>query len=71
MNGRVVKHAHRLVDADLAAARREVEATVEYLRSSMGEEEWRKGMYPDVPETKVLDNPYTYTDFRSSSTHTR
>ncbi|MCQ0013973.1 amidohydrolase family protein [Actinomadura madurae] len=71
VNGRVVKHAHRLVDADLAAARREVEATVEYLRSSMGEEEWRKGMYPDVPETKVLDNPYTYTDFRSSSTHTR
>jgi hypothetical protein len=24
-----------------------------------------------VPETKVLDNPYTYTDYRSTSTHER
>jgi cytosine/adenosine deaminase-related metal-dependent hydrolase len=71
VDGRVVKHDHRLVGVDLAAARREVEATVEYLRSSMGEEAWRKGMYPDVPETKILDNPYTYTDYRSASTHTR
>ena len=71
VNGRVVKHEHRLVDADLAAARREVEATVEYLRSSMGEEAWIKGMNPDIPETKVLDNPYTYTDFRSDATRTR
>ena len=22
-------------------------------------------MHPDVPESKVLDNPYTYTSFRS------
>ncbi|MGP4029412.1 amidohydrolase family protein [Actinomadura sp. 3N407] len=71
VDGRVVKHDHRLVDADLAAARREVESTVEYLRSSMGEQEWAAGMNPDVPETKVLDNPYTYTDYRSASTHTR
>ncbi|MFG2088393.1 MULTISPECIES: amidohydrolase family protein [unclassified Spirillospora] len=71
VDGRVVKHEHRLVDADLAAARREVESTVEYLRSSMGDEEWAAGMNPDVPETKVLDNPYTYTDYRSASTHTR
>jgi 5-methylthioadenosine/S-adenosylhomocysteine deaminase len=27
-------------------------------------------MNPDIPETKVLDNPYTYTDYRSASTHT-
>jgi cytosine/adenosine deaminase-related metal-dependent hydrolase len=71
VNGRVVKHDHRLVDTDLAAARREVEATVEYLRSSMGEEAWAAGMNPDVPETKILDNPYTYTDFRSDATRTR
>ena len=32
VDGRVVKYEHRLVGADLAAARREVEATVEYLR---------------------------------------
>jgi len=69
VDGRVVKHEHRLVDADLAAARREIEATVEHLRSSLGEEGWRKGMNPDIPETKILDNPYTYTDYRSSATH--
>ena len=24
-------------------------------------------MNPDIPETKVLDNPYTYTDYRSEA----
>ncbi|MFB4309837.1 amidohydrolase family protein [Actinomadura sp. GTD37] len=71
VDGRVVKHDHRLVGVDLAAARREVEATVEHLRSSMGEEAWAAGMNPDVPETKILDNPYTYTDYRSGATRTR
>jgi hypothetical protein len=28
-----------------------------------------KGMNPDVPETKILDNPYTYTEYRSATTH--
>ncbi|GGX76663.1 amidohydrolase family protein [Streptomyces fructofermentans] len=69
VDGRVVKHEHRLIAVDLAAVRRTVEQTVEHLRSAMGEEEWRRGMNPDVPAAKVLDNPYTYTDFRSSATH--
>jgi cytosine/adenosine deaminase-related metal-dependent hydrolase len=69
VDGRLVKHEHRLLGIDLAAVRREAEQTVEHLRSAMGEEEWRKGMNPDVPETKVLDNPYTYTDYRSTATH--
>ncbi|MBK3578813.1 amidohydrolase family protein [Streptomyces sp. MBT65] len=71
VDGRVVKHEHRLLDTDLAAVRRTVERTVDHLRSTMGEEAWAKGMNPDVPETKVLDNPYTYTDYRSTSTHGR
>ncbi|MDX3072760.1 amidohydrolase family protein [Streptomyces sp. MI02-7b] len=71
VDGRVVKHDHRLVGVDLAAARREVERTVEHLRSQLGEEGWARGMNPDVPETKILDNPYQYTDYRSSSTHSR
>ncbi|WP_424527985.1 amidohydrolase family protein [Sphaerisporangium viridialbum] len=71
VNGRVVKHEHRLLGIDLAAARREVEQTVEHLRTTMGEEAWRQGMNPDVPETAILDNPYTYTDYHSDSTHTR
>ncbi|GAA2207456.1 amidohydrolase family protein [Nonomuraea monospora] len=69
VNGRVVKHEHRLVGIDLTAARAEVERTVEYLKGEMGEEAWEKGMNPDIPTTKVLDNPYTYTDYRSDSTH--
>lgn len=69
VNGRVVKHEHRLLGVDLAAVRREVEQTVEHLRSTIGEEEWRKGMNPDVPASKILDNPYTYTDYRSTATH--
>jgi cytosine/adenosine deaminase-related metal-dependent hydrolase len=69
VNGRVVKREHRLVDADLAAARRAVEDTVSYLRAEMGDEAWQQGMNPEVSEAKVLDNPYTYTDYRSANTH--
>ncbi|GAB2926511.1 amidohydrolase family protein [Nonomuraea fastidiosa] len=71
VNGRVVKHEHRLVGIDLAAARAQVDRTVEYLRGELGEEAWEKGMNPDIPTTKVLDNPYTYTDYRSDATHRR
>jgi cytosine/adenosine deaminase-related metal-dependent hydrolase len=71
VNGRIVKTDHRLVDTDLAGARQAVERTVEHLRAQLGEEAWAKGMNPDIPETKILDNPYTYTDYRSASTHGR
>jgi hypothetical protein len=69
VNGRVVKHEHRLVGADLGAVRRTVEATVDYLRSELGEQAWAAGMNPDLPTTQVLDNPYQYTEFKSESTH--
>ncbi len=69
VDGRVVKSEHRLVGVDLAAIRREVEDTVEHLRSTLGEEAWAKGMNPDIPQTTILDNPYTYTDFASGATH--
>ncbi len=69
VDGRVVKYEHDLVGIDLPAVRRTVEATVEHLRSALGEEAWNAGMHPEVPETKILDNPYQYTDYRSSSTH--
>jgi cytosine/adenosine deaminase-related metal-dependent hydrolase len=70
VNGKIVKHDGRLVGADLAKARRAIESTVEYLRRELGEEEWQNGMHPDIPESKVLDNPYTYTDYADASTHT-
>ncbi len=69
VDGRVVKHEHELVGIDLPAVRRRVEATVEHLQSTLGEEAWNAGMNPDVPETKILDNPYQYTDYRSAATH--
>jgi 5-methylthioadenosine/S-adenosylhomocysteine deaminase len=70
VDGRVVKHEHRLVDADLPAVRRAVDATVDHLRSTLGEEAWAKGMDPDLPgDQEVLDNPYQYTAYKSESTH--
>jgi hypothetical protein len=65
VDGRVVKRDHELVGVDLPAIRREVEATVEHLRSTLGDEAWEQGMNPDVPATAIIDNPYTYTDYRS------
>ncbi|MGW7611230.1 amidohydrolase family protein [Streptomyces sp. NPDC054766] len=67
VNGRVVKYDGHLVGADLPKARQAIQDTVEYLRSTLGEEEWVAGMHPDIPESKVLDNPYTYTDYRNAS----
>jgi cytosine/adenosine deaminase-related metal-dependent hydrolase len=71
VNGRVVKHNHRLVGIDLAKVRSTVYATVEHLRGHLGEENWNRGMNPEIPETKVLDNPYTYTAYRTTTTHGR
>ncbi|HSU34064.1 MAG TPA: amidohydrolase family protein [Propionibacteriaceae bacterium] len=69
IDGQIVKRDGHLVGVDLAKARSAVESTVEYLRSSMGEEVWQAGMHPDLPsDDKVLDNPYTYTDFRTAAT---
>ncbi|GAB3390164.1 amidohydrolase family protein [Humibacter soli] len=69
VDGAVVKSEHRLVGADLSRARSLVESTVEHLRSTLGEDVWQAGMNPDIPETKILDNPYTYTEFRTAATH--
>jgi 5-methylthioadenosine/S-adenosylhomocysteine deaminase len=67
VDGRIVKRDRKLVGVDLGAARRNVEATVDYLIGAMGREAWDKGMYPDIPETKIQENPYTYTDWDAGS----
>jgi 5-methylthioadenosine/S-adenosylhomocysteine deaminase len=67
INGKLVKRDHKLVGVDLANARRKVEATIEHLVGEMGQEAWDKGMNPDVPETKAMDNPYTYTQWDAGS----
>ncbi|MCA0145207.1 amidohydrolase family protein [Blastococcus sp. LR1] len=69
VDGRVVKHASALVDSDLSGVRREIEDTVEHLRSELGEETWVAGMHPELPDPKLLDNPYQYTDYKSEGTH--
>ena len=65
VDGDLLKHEHRLVGQDVAAARADAEATVEHLRSTMGEETWLAGMNPDIQEPSVMDNPYQYTEFAS------
>ena len=61
IDGRVVKYDHRLVGVDLAKAKQVVGQTVDYLKGQLGPEAWTEGMHPEIPETRVLDNPYTYT----------
>jgi cytosine/adenosine deaminase-related metal-dependent hydrolase len=60
-NGKLVKFAHQLQGIDLGKARQAIARTIEYLRSQLGEEAWIDGMHPEIPEAKVLENPYTYT----------
>jgi hypothetical protein len=69
VDGHVVKSAGKLVGADLASARTAVENTVDFLKGEMGEDVWKSGMNPDLPNTEVLDNPYQYTDYKSEDTH--
>jgi 5-methylthioadenosine/S-adenosylhomocysteine deaminase len=63
IDGRIVKHEHKLVDSSLAKAREAVAETVTFLQSQLGDETWREGMYPEVPERKLNENPYTYTTY--------
>lgn len=69
VNGRVVKFDGTLVDTDLSKARNAIDTTVEYLQSTLGADEWAAGMNPEIPESKILDNPYTYTDYADAATH--
>jgi len=67
INGRVVKHDHKLVGTDLGKAREVVGQTVDYLQGQLGPDAWTEGMHPEIPETTVLDNPYTYTKWDAGS----
>ncbi|GIF73455.1 amidohydrolase family protein [Asanoa siamensis] len=67
VDGRIVKRDGALVDADLAGARAKITETIDYLVGEMGEEAWLKGMNPDVPKTKAIENPYQYSDYDKSA----
>ena len=63
VNGRIVKHDHKLIGIDLAAAKSAVANTVDYARTTMGEQAWQDSLTPEVVSTDRIPNPYTYTDF--------
>ena len=55
-----MKSDGRLVDVDLASARRAIDDTVEFAQRELGDG-WVPGMHPEIPETRILHNPYQYT----------
>ncbi len=67
VNGRVLKHDHRLVATDLGRARHAVAETIDYLKAQLGPDAWTEGMHPAIPATRVMDNPYTYTEWDAGS----
>jgi cytosine/adenosine deaminase-related metal-dependent hydrolase len=67
VDGRIVKLDGDLQGVDIDGIRTQVENTIDYLRSVIGDEAWEKGMNPDVPETALVENPYQYTDYRSDA----
>jgi 5-methylthioadenosine/S-adenosylhomocysteine deaminase len=66
VNGQVVKSDGALVGADVRGAKDAVANTVEYARSTMGEQAWRESMTPELSPTERIPNPYTYTEFTGS-----
>jgi 5-methylthioadenosine/S-adenosylhomocysteine deaminase len=61
VDGRVVKHDGRPVGIDLGAARRAVDETVEFAQRELGDDVWKSGMHPEIPQAQILENPYQYT----------
>jgi cytosine/adenosine deaminase-related metal-dependent hydrolase len=70
VDGKLAKFDGRLLGDTIDSVKKEIEATVDYLHSELGDPTWEQGMNPDAPEAKMLDNPYTYTDYKDGSTHT-
>jgi hypothetical protein len=66
VDGVVHKHDHKMIGVDLAAAKDAVRQTVDYARSTMGEDEWRNSITPELPDAQRIPNPYTYTEFGGS-----
>ncbi|MEV7693288.1 amidohydrolase family protein [Microbacterium sp. NPDC089189] len=69
VGGEVKKFEGQLVGVDLARARAAIDDTVDHLQETMGVDVWAGEMNPEIPATKVLDNPYMYTEYRSATTH--
>jgi cytosine/adenosine deaminase-related metal-dependent hydrolase len=62
VNGRVVKFDGDRIGLDIAPARDAVAASVEYVRSQLGEADWEAGMHPELTPEERIPNPYGYQD---------
>ena len=71
VNGRIVKHGHKLIGIDLAAAKSAVANTVDYARTTMGEQAWQDSLTPELVSTDRIPNPYTYTDYSGGDSRHR
>ncbi len=71
INGRIVKHEHHLVGVDLNAAKHAVAETVNFARSTLGQQAWQEGMTPELPTAERVPNPYTYTEYDGGDTRHR
>jgi 5-methylthioadenosine/S-adenosylhomocysteine deaminase len=67
VDGRVVKHEGKLLGVDLRRVRAAVEETVEFAMRTLGDEPWTGGMHPEIPERRILENPYQYTEWDAGS----
>ena len=59
----IVKHDGKLVGIDLAPRAQLIDETVEFAMSTLGEDAWSAGMHPEIPERRLLKNPYQYTEW--------
>jgi 5-methylthioadenosine/S-adenosylhomocysteine deaminase len=66
VDGRVVKHEGKLLGIDLGRVRAAIEDTVEHAMRTLGDA-WTPGMHPEIPERKILENPYQYTEWDAGS----
>ncbi len=71
VNGRIVKHDHKHIGIDLAAAKSAVANTVDYARTTMGEQAWQDSLTPELVSTERIPNPYTYTDYSGGDSRHR
>ena len=71
VDGRIVKRDGALVGVDLAAIHRQVDSTLDYLRSSIGNEAWEQGMNPEVPEVALVESPYQYNEYHGAAPASR
>jgi 5-methylthioadenosine/S-adenosylhomocysteine deaminase len=62
IDGRVVKYQGTRIDLDIAPARDAVAASVDYVRSQLGEAAWEEGMHPPLDPEAPIDNPYQYQE---------